>query len=48
MIDIPTPYNQYAEEFILASTFLDDRVVGDLIASGVSEDTFHDGTHQDI
>ena len=48
MIDIPTPYNQYAEEFILASTFLDGRVVGDLIASGVSEDTFHDGTHQDI
>jgi len=48
MIDIPTPYNQYAEEFILASTFLDDRVVGDLIASGVSEDTFHESTHQDI
>ena len=48
MIDIPTPYNQYAEEFILASTFLDDRVVGDLIASGVSEDTFHESIHQDV
>jgi len=48
MIDIPTPYNQYAEEFILASTFLDDRVVGDLISSGVSEDTFHESIHQDV
>jgi len=48
MIDIPTPYNQYAEEFILASTFLDDRVVGDLIASGISEDTFHNPTHKDV
>ena len=48
MIDIPTPYNKYAEEFILASTFLDDRVVGDLIASGVSEDTFHESIHQDV
>jgi len=48
MIDVPTPYNKYAEEFILASTFLDDRVVGDLIASGVSEDTFHESIHQDV
>lgn len=48
MIDVPTPYNQYAEEFILASTFLDDRVVGDLISSGVSEDTFHESIHQDV
>jgi len=48
MIDVPTPYNQYAEEFILASTFLDERVVGDLIASGVSEDTFHESIHQDV
>jgi replicative DNA helicase len=48
MIDIPTPYNQYAEEFILASTFLDDRVVGDLISSGVSEDTFHESIHKDV
>lgn len=48
MIDVPTPYNKYAEEFILASTFLDDRVVGDLISSGVSEDTFHESIHQDV
>ena len=48
MYEPEKPVDHDAERALLSSTIISNEVVGDLIAAGVTEETFFDGTHKDM